>query len=294
VKTLLKTAFAILPSVLFFFLLAQPSLGATTNVLVGPGATDTFSPSAVSISVNDSVIWNWQGSFHSTTSGTNGVHSDDNGVPSGLWDSGIASTPHFFTNTFTSTGVFAYYCSFHYSFGMLGQVTVSSATTPPTLSITNPPNGTVFAEPANVTIKASVTNGSAAVTNVQFLVNNNLLASLNSGPYTAATNDLAAGAYTISAIAQDNNGRAATNSVTITVVTPAIVSFMNSSHPSDTDFQFAYSADIGLKYVVERSSDLMNWTPLATSKATNNPAIFDDSNATNELYFYRVGRLPNP
>jgi hypothetical protein len=177
---------------------------------------------------------------------------------------------------------------------MTGQVIVTSSTTPPHLAITNPPNGTVFAEPANVSIQAGVTNGSAAVTNVQFLVNNNLLASENSGPYSAITNNLTAGAYTLSAIAKDNNGLSATNSVAITVVTPSGVSLTNFSHPSDTDFQFAYSADLGLKYVVEKSSDLMSWIPVATNQAANNPVIFDDPNATNDLYFYRVGRVPNP
>lgn len=177
---------------------------------------------------------------------------------------------------------------------MTGQVIVASSTLPPKLAITNPPNGTVFAEPANVSIQAGVTNGSAAVTNVQFLVNDNLLASENSGPYSAVTNNLTAGAYTLSAIAKDNNGLSATNSVAITVVTPGTVSLTNFARPSDTDFQFTYSADIGLKYVVQKSSDLMSWIPLVTNKAASDPVFFDDPNATNALYFYRVGRLPNP
>jgi plastocyanin len=295
VKTFLKTAITLVASTLFSVSLAQKSSAATTNVLVGPGGSVTFSPSVVSISVNDSVIWNWQSTFHSTTSGTNGVHGDDNGAPSGLWDSGlIFSTPHFFTNTFTSAGVFSYYCSQHYPFGMTGQVIVNSSTLPPTLAITNPTNGAVFAAPANITIQASVTNGSVAVTNVQLLVNNNLLASLSSGPYSAVTNNLSAGAYTLSAIAKDNNGLSATNSVAINVVMPATVFMTNSVRPSGNDFQFSYSTDIGLNYVVERSADLMSWIPLKTNKAASNPTIFDDSNATNDLNFYRVGRLPNP
>jgi len=283
--------------VLFYVAAAQNSSAGTTNVSVGPGFTDTFSPSIVSISVNDSVIWNWAGTFHSTTSGTNGVPGDDNGVPSGLWDSGIIfSTPFSFTNTFTSAGVFSYYCSEHYAFGMTGQVIVTGSTSqsPPTLAITNPLNGAVFAAPANVTIQAAVTNGSGAVTNVSFLVNNNLLASENSGPFSAATNNLTPGSYTLSAIAQDNAGLAATNTIAISVVTPVTVSLTSSFRPSANDFQFSYSADIGLSYVVQRSADLFNWIPLATNKAANNPVVFDDPNATNSLDYYRVGRLPNP
>jgi plastocyanin len=296
VNTFLKTAVALVASALFCFAVAQNSSAAETNVTVGAGFTDTFSPSTVSISVNDSVIWNWAATFHSSTSGTNGVPGDDNGVPSGLWDTGVIfSTPFSFTNTFTSPGVFSYYCSVHFSFGMTGQVMVaSSATAPPSLAITNPSNGTVLAAPANVSIEAGVTNGSAAVTNVQFLVNNNLLANETSAPFSASTILLTPGTYMLSAIAQDNNGLAATNTISINLVTPATVSLTASSRPSGNEFQFSYSADVGLSYVVQRSTDLLNWIPLATNKAANNPVVFDDSNATNSLGFYRVGRLPNP
>lgn len=297
VKTLFKTTLVTLASVLFSVALLQNSRAATATVKVGPGFTDTFDPPTVSISVNDSVIWDWQGTFHSTTSGTNGVPGDDNGVPSGLWDSGIiASTPFSFTNTFTSAGVFSYYCSEHYFFGMTGQVIVATSTSalPPSLAITTPKNGDVFAAPANLSIQAGVTNGSGTVINVQFQVNNNLLAIENSGPFSATTNILTAGAYTLTAIAQDNGGLAATNSIAITVVAPGSVSLLNLSRPSDTHFQFAYSADIGLNYVVQRSTDMTTWIPLATNKAANNPVIFDDPNATNGLDYYRVGRLPNP
>jgi len=276
----------IIAVVLFSAAIVQKSSAATTNVLVGMGG-DIFTPATVSINVNDSIIWNWQGFSHSTTSGTNNH-------PSGLWDSGVFSTPHFFTNTFTNAGTFSYYCSIHYFLNMTGQVLVASSTLPPTLAITNPLNGAVFAAPANVTIQAGVTNGSSAVTNVQFLANNTLLASESSGPFSTVANDLAAGDYTLSAIARDNNGLAATNSVGISVITPMSVVLTNDSIPSANNFQFSYSADVGLNYVVQRSEDLLTWNALATNKATSNPVLFDDSNATNSLDFYRVGRLPNP
>ena len=291
VKAHLKTTIVILATALFSVAVAQNSPAATTTVQVGPGFTDTFNPSTVSISVNDSVIWDWQGTFHSSTSGS------PPGSPDGLWDSGlITSTPHFFTNKFTAAGTFPYYCQYHYFYGMTGEVNVSSAVvaTPPTLALTTPKNGTALAAPANVSVQASVTNGSGTVTNVQFLVNNNPLASQNTGPYSATTNIPTAGSYLLTAIALDNGGLAATNSVTITVVTPQPVSMLSFSRSSDTHFQFAYSADVGLNYVVQRSPDMMTWIPVATNKAANSPVLFDDPNATNSFDYYRVGRLPNP
>ena len=290
----LKIATAIVAAALLCVTFAQRSSAATANVTVGFNGNH-FSPTNVTISVNDSVVWTWAATFHSSTSGTNGVHGDDNGVPCGLWDSTvISSLPHSFTNTFTSAGVFSYYCSIHYSVGMTGQVLVASATLPPSLAITNPLNGAVFAAPANVTIQAGVTNGSGTVTNVQFLVDNTLLASENSDPFSAVTNNEPAGNYALSAIAQDDNGLSATNSVGISVVTPVTVLLTNASRPSGTDFQFSYSADVGLNYVVQRSEDLISWVPLATNTAASNPVVFDDSNATNSRDSYRVGRLPNP
>jgi plastocyanin len=56
---------------------------ATTNVNVGFSGLH-FSPTNVLINAGDTVIWTWVGTSHSTTSGTNGVSGDDNGVPSGL------------------------------------------------------------------------------------------------------------------------------------------------------------------------------------------------------------------
>lgn len=282
-KTSAQNAIAIAGAALFLAAIVQKSSAATTTVLVGSGG-DIFTPANVSISPNDSVIWDWQGFGHSTTSGTNGAAGDDNGVPSGLWDSGIKSVTNFFTNTFTSTGVYSYYCTVHYRFGMLGQVLVS-------IAITNPANGSLFAAPANVAIQAGAAD---AVTNVQFLVNNTQLASENSGPFSTVANNLTAGAYTLSAIARDTNGLSATNSVGISVITPKTVLLSNSSMPTNNNFQFSYSTDIGLNYVVQRSTDLITWNPLITNTAASNPVVFDDSNATNSFNFYRVGRLPNP
>jgi hypothetical protein len=145
-----------------------------------------------------------------------------------------------------------------------------------------------------VSIQAGVTNGSGTVTNVQFLVNNALLASENSGPFSAVTNNVPAGDYTLSAIAEDNNGLLATNSVGISVITPMTVFLTSPSNSSPNNFQFSYSADVGLNYVVQRSEDLLSWNSLITNTAASNPVIFDDSNATNSVDFYRVGRLPNP
>jgi len=64
--------------------------------------------------------------------------------------------------------------------------------------------------------------------------------------------------------------------------------------PFDTQSVFSYSADVGLRYAVERSATLTNWTTIRSDTANVNPMTFTDTAATNRMNFYRVKRLPNP
>jgi hypothetical protein len=47
-------------------------------------------------------------------------------------------------------------------------VTLAATDTPPTVTITNPPNGAVFDAPASFTLAAAVADPAGSVTNVQF------------------------------------------------------------------------------------------------------------------------------
>ena len=192
---------------------ASPGFAATTNVLVGAGGTLTFSPNNLTIKAGDQIIWTWQGNFHSTTSGTVGT-------PSGLWDSGVSSQPHSFTNTFASAGRFPYYCSIHGSFGMTGVVNVAPSGVPPSVSITNPPDGATLSAPASFALTALASDSDGTVTGVEFFQGTTSLGTVASSPYTVALNNLGAGDYGFSAVATDNTGLTATNAITIHVVTP--------------------------------------------------------------------------
>jgi plastocyanin len=105
----------------------------TTNVSVIDFA---FSPAAVTINLNDSVKWNWSSSFqHSTTD-------------SGVWDSGLHNGSTFtYTRQFTSAGNFPYVCSLHL---FAGSVSVKAPNSPPTVALTNPPNGAIFSSSRRV------------------------------------------------------------------------------------------------------------------------------------------------
>jgi hypothetical protein len=59
-------------------------------------------------------------------------------------------------------------------------------------------------------------------------------------------------------------------------------------------FTFNYTADAGISYVVQSSSNLVDWVPLATNVASSSPVTFTDAANPAGAGFYRVGRLPNP
>jgi hypothetical protein len=106
--------------------------------------------------------------------------------------------------------------------------------------------------------------------------------------------NLSAGDYLISAIATDNGGAKATNAITLHIVTPVPIVLSQTQRLSSGDFQFNYSANPGLKYVVQRSADFSHWIPIATNTATAGDQMFRDQDTTGTSGFYRVGLLPNP
>ena len=97
------------------------------------------------------------------------------------------------------------------------------ANIPPSVTITNPADGSVFpavvpATTAVVTIAASATDSDGTVTNVQFFDSAVSLGNIAVSPYLISVN-LAIGSHTLTAVATDNLGAATVSSaVTVTVV----------------------------------------------------------------------------
>ncbi|PYK29089.1 MAG: hypothetical protein DME59_00445, partial [Verrucomicrobia bacterium] len=132
-KTYSFRAVAVLATIASLFAYANSACAATIDVTVGPNGQLIFSPSTVTIHPGDTVRWTWSSDFNSTTSGIPGM-------PNGIWDSGILNTGATFSHTFNSTGNFPYYCTVHGGCcGMVGMVSVVSATPSPTPSSTPSP-----------------------------------------------------------------------------------------------------------------------------------------------------------
>ncbi len=213
-------------------------------------------------------------------------------IDTGLWESGVQGTGATFTHTCTSAGSFPFHCSVHPF--MTGTIAVQSADVPPTVMISSPTNGSVFAAPATLALAATASDSDGSVTNVQFFQGTTSLGNVADSPYSVAVRDLAAGNYTLSAVAADNAGTKVTNSVMVRVVNPAPTTLSAAQRLSPTGFQSSYSATVGLSYVVERSVDLSDWTVLGTNTAKSASEVFLDQNASGNAGYYRVGLLPNP
>jgi plastocyanin len=257
------------------------ALAATTNVAFG-GASLTFRPAVITINVGDTIVFSNAGGTHTVT----GSGSDP------FCGSGTVSTSC--SHTFNTAGTFNYVCTPHASFGMTGQVIVVAPSVPPTITLTAPASGTVYATPANVKLSTTTTAGTGSVTNVQFFANSTSLGSTTISPFNFTASNLAAGNYSLTAKAQNSVGLATTSSpVSITVVSPVAVSNY-LAQVTNGQFSFEHTANPGLKYVLEKSTDLGTWSPVTTNTATSNSVHASDTFQVGDLHFYRVGRLPNP
>jgi hypothetical protein len=166
-------------------------------------------------------------------------------------------------------------------------------TVAPTVSLTNPAPDAVFPAPASVNVGASAAVSSGAVTNVAFYGNTNFLGSAQAAPFNITTGSLPAGAYALTAVATAAGVCATSAVVNITVVTPVAVTNSAPQISSNT-FSFNFSADAGLTYVVQNSSDLVNWLPLVTNVAVGSSVQATDTFLLSGQRFYRVVQQANP
>ncbi len=206
----LRPSVPVNPISLFLFLILFAAFtparicAITTNVSFG---SFFYSPTTVTIHPGDTVVFSNTGGSHTVT----GTGSDP------ICGNGSVSTSC--SHQFNSVGNFPYQCIVpgHASSGMTGLVmVVALANVSPTVGITSPASNAVIAANASITINASASDSDGSISNVTFFVGANQLSVDNSSPYSATTN-LSAGSYTLSAVAMDNLGAKATNSIPITV-----------------------------------------------------------------------------
>lgn len=92
----------------------------------------------------------------------------------------------------------------------------------PQVSVSAPTAGSTFEAPASIQLQATASDSDGTVTQVAFYSNGALLATDTTSPYSYLYTGVAAGSYTLTAIATDNLGATKTSDgVPITVTSPA-------------------------------------------------------------------------
>jgi LPXTG-motif cell wall-anchored protein len=94
--------------------LALPAMAATETVDLAPD--NKFVPASLTVSVGDTVQFNWTGGFHDVTFSD----GEKSGAPT-------ADTGALYSRTFNSPGTYNYVCTVHEALGMKGTITASAA-----------------------------------------------------------------------------------------------------------------------------------------------------------------------
>jgi Bacterial Ig domain/Carboxypeptidase regulatory-like domain/IPT/TIG domain/Beta-propeller repeat/Bacterial TSP3 repeat len=89
----------------------------------------------------------------------------------------------------------------------------------PTVSLAT--NGVSFVAPANITVSANAVDADGTISRVDFFAGTSLIGTDTTAPYSIAWNSVAAGGYSLTAVATDNSGASSTSSAVNISVNPA-------------------------------------------------------------------------
>jgi hypothetical protein len=97
---------------------------------------------------------------------------------------------------------------------------VTTANAPPTVSITSPADGAVFAWKPTITVTATAGDSDGSVAKVEFLDGSNLLGQDTTAPYSFTWRNVSQGSHVLTARATDNRGAVTTSSAVGITVRP--------------------------------------------------------------------------
>lgn len=132
---------------------------ANTNVTVGPGGTDTFSPANVTVNAGDTVTFTYAGGTmpHNVTS--DGLFRCAKGCDSSGGNGNATTSSWTSVVTFNTAGTYNYYCEIHGTptSGMHGTVTVNGSVPTPDFSVAADAASASVAQGASTTVGVTVT-----------------------------------------------------------------------------------------------------------------------------------------
>ena len=93
---------------------------------------------------------------------------------------------------------------------------------PPTVTLTSPANGAMFSEPATITVSADASDSDGTIASVAFFANGSPIGTSVTNPFSVVWSSVAAGSYTLTAVATDNLGATATSAPVMVTVNQAV------------------------------------------------------------------------
>jgi hypothetical protein len=181
-------------------------------------------------------------------------------------------------------------------------VIVASANLPPSVRITSPANAAMFVAPASFTFAAEATDSDGSVANVQFLLNNSPIGSSAGPNFSTNVSGLAAGNYSLTAIATDDQGAATTSDPVTVIVTNAPVKYplaiavlpANSGtvtlNPPQPEEGYSAGAEVTLTASANQNFAFNGWSGDATS--AQNPLTITMDSAKNITANFSMSSVP--
>jgi plastocyanin len=245
-----------------------------------------FSPRTIRVAAGSTVIWQNLDTDGHTVAGAEA--STEALCGPGVMLDAITSC----TNRFMTPGTYPYFCTIHPE--MRGTVVVTRAISTPMVNLRSPSTGSTFLSGSLIILEADATDADG-IANVQFFNGIALLGASSSNPYQLTLTNLAAGNYSILAKATDMLGFSDLSpQVEIAVIAPTLIQLFAPGLQDNGLFQFNYTADPGLTYVIEgsvNSGSILPFMPLQTNTANTNIVTFFDSEPRGSRA-YRVRLLP--
>ena len=157
----------------------------------------------------------------------------------------------------------------------------------PSVTLTNPVNGQVFAPAGNITLQASASDPGGSVAKVEFYQGSTKLGEKLTAPYSLIWSNVPAGKFRLSARAIDNLG-GATDSSQVAITVAGRPRLTNSVKVSAGLFQFTLLGDAGVTYVVQQSTNLVDWAMLTVVTNVTGTISVQDPIVAGPRRFYRA------
>lgn len=165
---------------------------------------------------------------------------------------------------------------------------VAGSNAPPTVALTAPANGATFTAGTNITLTATASDTDGTVAKVEFFRDVAKLGEDTSSSYSLVWSNVMAGTYQLTARATDNVG-ATNTSAAVTVQVAPPLQLLSAEPATNGMFRLWIEGLDGVSYVVEATTNLTTWTPVATNTPNTNLWLFVDPGASNFPWrFYRA------